>query len=131
VGRRRSFPHLTPTLSAPEGGEGNFELPADRFQHAPNIFHYIPIPEPDHSITVAGKLQASILVPFGTKRVLSAIQLNDQLCRRTGEIRHVSANWMLTTKSVREPEFAQLPPQPPLGLRHISPQPACDSRFSF
>ena len=57
-----SFPHLTPTLSAPEGGEGDFELPAYRLQHAPNIFHYIPVPEPDHAIASLGDFPAARLV---------------------------------------------------------------------
>jgi hypothetical protein len=110
VGWRRSFPHLTPTLSAPEGGEGDFQLPANRFQDAPNIFHYIPIPKPDHAVASLGDFPAAALVCAGPKRVLPAIELNDQLCCRTGEIHHLSPNWVLTTKSIRESELAQLSP---------------------
>jgi hypothetical protein len=99
-------PYLTPTLSAPKGGEGDFQLPADRFQHAPNIFHYIPIPKSDHPIASPGDFAAASLVCAGSKRVLPAIELYGQLRCRTGEIHHVSPNWMLTTKSVREPELA-------------------------
>jgi hypothetical protein len=115
-------PHLTPTLSAPKGGEGDFQLPADRLQRTPDIFHYIPIPKSDHPVASAGDFPAAGLVYAGPKRVLPAIELNGQLRCRTCEIHHVSPNWMLTTKSVREPQLTQLPPQPPFGLRHILPQ---------
>jgi hypothetical protein len=35
---------------------------------------------------------------------------------------------VLATKSVPELELAQLPPQPRLGIRHISPEPPDDHR---
>jgi hypothetical protein len=129
VGWHRSFPHLTPTLSAPEGGEGDFKLPANRLQHALNVLHYIPVPKPDHAIASLGDFLAPPLVCASSKRVLTAIELNDQLRCRTGKIHDVSANWMLATESIRELELAQLPPQALLSLRHVSPQPARDSRF--
>ena len=50
----RGYPHLTPTLSAPQGGEGDFELPAYRFQYAGKVFHHIPIPEANYPIAVSG-----------------------------------------------------------------------------
>ena len=122
VGWRRSFPHLTPTLSAPRGREGYCQFSAYGFQNTPNVFHYISVPEPDHAIASPGDFPAAGLVYAGPKRVLPAIELNGQLRCRTCEIHHVSPNWMLTTKSVREPDLAQLPPQAPLGLRHVLPQ---------
>src|SRR5204863_3785007 len=67
-------------------------------------------PESDHSITVPRNLEASILIVYGKKRVLSAIDLNDQLRCRAGEIHNVSTIRMLAAKSVRELELAQLPP---------------------
>jgi hypothetical protein len=106
VGRRRSLPHLTPTLSAPKGGEGEIELSAYCFQHAADVFHYISVPETHHAIASPGDLQAASLVCAGSKSVLPAIDLNDQLRCRTGEINNVSTNWMLTTKSVRKPQLA-------------------------
>src|SRR4051794_4462768 len=53
-------PHLTPTLSAPKGGEGDFKLPADRFQHTPNIFHYFPIPKSDSPGSLAGRFRGCV-----------------------------------------------------------------------
>src|SRR5690242_3718014 len=119
----RGIPHLTPPLSTPKGGEGNFHLPADRLQHTPNVLHYISVPEPDHPIAMAGNVEASILIFFGTKCVLSAVNLDDQLRGWTGKVDNVFADWMLTTKSSREPKLAQLAPQPPLCLCHVPPQP--------
>jgi len=69
----REIPHLTPTLSAPKGGEGDRELSAYRLQHATNVFHHIPVPEPDYAIASPGKFLAARLVCAGVKRVLSAI----------------------------------------------------------
>jgi hypothetical protein len=97
------IPHLTPTLSAPRGGEGEIEFSAYGFQHTPNVLHHIPIPKPDHSITVPGNLKASILIFVGTKRVLSAINLDDQLRCRTGKVDNVFADRVLPTKSTCEP----------------------------
>ena len=69
-------PHLTPTLSAPKGGEGDFQLTNDRLQYALDVFHYIPIPEPDHPIAPLRKFPAPCLVLFERIRVLPAIELN-------------------------------------------------------
>jgi hypothetical protein len=69
----RGVPHLTPTLSAPRGGEGDFQLPANRLDHTRNIFHYISVPEPDHAIASLGNFPAARLVYAGSQRVLSAI----------------------------------------------------------
>jgi len=129
VGWSRGFPHLTLTLSAPGGGEGEIEFSAYCFQHAPNVFHYIPIPKSDHAVASPGDFPAAALVGAGLKRVLSTIELNDQLRRRTGEIHNVSANRMLTAEAISEAQSAQIAPQPPLSLRHIPPQPARDSGF--
>jgi hypothetical protein len=120
VGESRSFPHLTPTLSAPEGGEGEIEFSSYCFQHAPNVFHYIPIPKPDHAIALPGDFLVAHLVCAGSKSVLPAIELNDQLRRRAGKIRKVSANRVLTPKSNWEAQSAQFAPQPLLSLRHVS-----------
>ena len=67
------IPHLTPTLSAPKGGEGEIELAAYRFQNAPKVFHYIPVPEADYAIAIPADFDAPLLVRFGANRVLSAI----------------------------------------------------------
>jgi hypothetical protein len=101
---------LTPTLSAPKGGEGEIEFSAYGFQHTPNVFHYIPVPEADHPITVAGNVEASILVFFGTKGVLSAVNFDDQLRRRTRKVDNVSADRVLPTKPACQSELMQLPP---------------------
>ena len=122
MGGSRSFPHLTPALSAPRGGEGDIDFSEYGFQHTPNVFHHTPVPESDHSITVAGKVDASILIFFATKGVLSAINLDDRLRCRAGKVDNVSADRVLPTKPACEPELTQLSPQPLFGLRHVPPQ---------
>ncbi len=129
LGGRSGIPHLTPTLSAPKGGEGEFEFSAYRFLYAANIFHDIPVPESDDPITVAGDFQAACAICTDSQRVLSTIELNRKLRRRTGEVHDVSADRVLPTKPAWQLELAQLTPKPPLRFRHISPQPARDSCF--
>ena len=72
------IPHLTLTFSAPWGGEGNFQLSADRLQYAPDIFHYIPVPEPDYPIASPDELPAPKFILIQRVRVLSAIDFYDQ-----------------------------------------------------
>src|SRR5205807_10327117 len=62
VGRSHLCPHLTPTLSAPRGGEGDSEFARDSLRHTPNVFHHIPIPESDHPIIVARNLEGSVQI---------------------------------------------------------------------
>ena len=100
------IPHLTPTLSAPQGGEGDFQLPAYRLQYALDIFHHIPVPEPDHTVAVPCDLTGSSLIIFGTQRVLPTIKLDHQLCRRASEIDDIRADRVLPTKPLSQPKLA-------------------------
>ena len=117
----RGCPHLTPTLSAPRGAEGEFS--EYHLQHTPNVFYYIPVPKSDYAITSLGDLPTSQLIRAKRYRMLSAIELDNQLRCGTGKIHDVSADWVLPAKPPREPELTQLPPQPLLGLRHVPPEP--------
>ncbi len=131
LGRGSGIPHLTPTLSAPKGGEGDFQLPADHLQHTPDIFHYIPIPKSDHPIASPGDFPAAALVCAGPKRVLPAVELDYELRGRTGKIHDVSADWVLPAKSLRKTKLAQFPPQPLLGFGHVPPQVSSQRRSSL
>jgi hypothetical protein len=88
------IPHLTLTLSAPKGGEGDSEFSGDSLQHTPNVFHHIPIPEPGYPIAAARDLDGSILI-LTAKRVLPAVELDCQFHRRAGEIHDVPADRVL------------------------------------
>jgi hypothetical protein len=114
-------PHLTPTLSAPKGGEG--ELLEYHLHHTPNVFHHIPVPKPYHAIASAADFLSPQLIRAERDRMLSAIQLDHELRRRTRKVHHISAYRMLPAKPMWAPELAQLPPQLRLGLGHISPEP--------
>jgi len=105
LGSRSGIPHLTPTLSAPKGGEGNLQLSAYRHQHTANIFHHIPIPEPDYPIASPGDFPAPKFIRTRRVRVSSAIEFNHELRRRTGEVDDVSTDRVLPAKPVRKPEF--------------------------
>jgi hypothetical protein len=110
VVRARGIPHLTPTLSAPKGGEGDFQFAADRLQNTLNIFHHLSIPKSDHPIAVTRELGASTLITLSKSHVLSAIELDHQLHRRTRKVSDMFADRMLTAKSIWKPELAQLQP---------------------
>src|SRR4051812_7402871 len=64
AGRPRGIPHLTPTLSAPRGGEGDFELRAYCFENAWQVLHHIVVPETDQAITSASDFLSMHLVCF-------------------------------------------------------------------
>jgi len=106
----RGIPHLTLTLSAPGGGEGDFQFAADRLQNALNVFHHLSIPEPDYPIAVTRELGVSTLITLSKSHVLSAIELDYQLRRRTRKVSDMFADRMLTAKSIWKPELAQLQP---------------------
>jgi len=125
------IPHLTPPLSAPKGGEGDFEFSTYCLQHALDIFHHIPIPEPDYPIAVSLDLAASIVIIVGNNHVLSAVELDYQLRGRTGEIHDVSADWVLPAIPLRKTKLAQFPPQPLLGFGHVPPQASSQRRSSL
>ena len=124
------IPHLTPTLSAPRGGEGDFKFSAYRFQYPLNVFHHIPVPEPDHAIASPGDFPAPCFICIRRIRVLPTIELYDELRGRTCEVDNVFADRVLTAKAVRKREFAQLAPQSPLGFRHVPPQAPGERRSS-
>jgi len=76
VGRaavRSRSPHLTPTLSAPRGREGDFQFLAYHSQHAREVVYHISVPETDHPVAVAGCVEAALLIRFALNRMLAAV----------------------------------------------------------
>jgi hypothetical protein len=100
------IPHLTPTLSAPKGGEGELQLPAYGIHYARDVFPHVPVPEPDHPISVMGNLLSAQFIVFPGDRMLSAIELDSQLRAWTSEIHNVPPDRMLATNPVPEPKLA-------------------------
>jgi len=94
------IPHLTLALSAPKGGEGDIELLAFCFQHARQILHHIPVPEPDHTIASPGDFPAPQLIRADCARVLPTIELNHAVGRWARKSDDVSADRVLPTKPV-------------------------------
>jgi len=100
TGNLSKIPHLTPPLSAPEGREGDFELPTYCLQHAPEVFCHVHIPKTEYPVAVSSYFLASLLVSIGPKGMLSTVQLNSEPCCRTCEIDNVSSNWMLAAEAM-------------------------------
>jgi hypothetical protein len=58
----------------------------NRIQHSGCIGHHFIVPEPHDPVAELRQIAVSSLVPADIDGMLPAIQLNDQLCRRTEEI---------------------------------------------
>jgi hypothetical protein len=101
----RGFPHLTPTLSAPGGGEGDLQRLLDGQQHAFDVFHYVAIPEANNPVSVTGKLLSARLVFCLFDHVLAAVEFDHQLCGGTGKINNVPTYRMLAAEAGRDGEF--------------------------
>src|ERR1700730_6361476 len=109
---RREIPHLTPTLSAPWGGEGDRQLAAYHFNDAGKIFHHFAIPKSNHSIPVSGNFHSSYVVLIALHRMLSTIRFDRQFRSRESEIddRHPIGCWRRNrtgTSSWRTPRHSR------------------------
>jgi hypothetical protein len=100
---------------------------ADQLKHAVQIAHDIAVPEADHPISMSGYLARAGCVCLFAHRVLTAIELYRELEARTGEIDHVTADWVLPAKAVWTIQFAQSTPEPLFYLGRVSPQFASDA----
>jgi hypothetical protein len=103
---RREIPHLTLTLSAPWGGEGDRQLAAYHFKDAGKIFHHFAIPKSNHSMPVSGSFHSSYVVLIALHRMLSTIQFDRQFRSRESEIDDRHPNRVLASKPDRDFEFA-------------------------
>ena len=77
----------------------------------------IVVPESEDAIALAGEPLRPRHVAFGIG-VLSAIELDDELCLRAIEIHHERADWLLTPEAKTvELLKTQARPEAPLGVR--------------
>jgi hypothetical protein len=88
-----------------------------RHQNAFQIVHHIAIPEANDFVAFVVQIRSSILVVFGLRSMLPAIELNNQPRRHTYKVHYVRANGHLTAKLERgQTSIAQLMPVPLLGV---------------
>lgn len=86
-----------------------FQLAADGFQYAAEIFDHLVIPEPDHTVAVTAEFSRARRVRLHLIGVLPAIELDGQLVDRAREIHHMTADRMLPTQApLRRQAQAQL-----------------------
>ncbi len=79
-------------------------------QHSRKVANHVAIPEPDYAIPTKRDLGSSRSIRFFVHCMLTPIDLNYQPLRRTGEIGHVTTDWMLAAKAHRWKGFAKTPP---------------------
>jgi hypothetical protein len=83
-----------------------FQLQSNGLQNACQVFPDIVVPESDDAISMLRQFLRTPLVGSRLDVVLSAVQLNDELVRRAGEIGYAVADGMLPAKAQMWKRFA-------------------------
>jgi hypothetical protein len=107
---------------------GCFKFAAYRLQHAVEIVENLIVPKPDDAVAVTRELGAALIVCVHPLRMLTAIELDDQLAGRAGEIGDTSSDRMLPPKLPRLDALAQGAPENPLDIRALPAQAPRDQR---
>ena len=124
----KAFAALTPpTLPSPARGEDLLtrfgECLADGLENTFHIRLNLPVPKPQSTKTSLLEKLVSSLVLL-TSRMLTAVQLDNQLLFKTHKIWNIRAHWLLTAKSNTQLiTLEPLPQQSLLGC-HPLPQPS-------
>ncbi len=114
------------TPSPPLGAErvgvrwGTLAGPTYCLQHASAIFHHLIVPEPENAIAESAKSRGACGVLVLLQGVLTAINLDDKLLLRTGEIRDVTADRMLAAEFPGQGAFPQGTPQDSLRIGGVA-----------
>jgi hypothetical protein len=81
------------------------------------------IPEADYPIAVNGELAAPALIPSLVQGMLAAVEFNNQLAGRAGEVGNVRPDRMLPSELVlREGPALEVRPDSFLGISHVPPE---------
>ena len=91
----------------------------DGLDHAGKIVGYVVVPEADHSVAVCmegARARGILIAGLG---MLTAVDLNNELAGRNGEIRNVPPDRMLAPDLDRKVHVTQRPPQRSLHFRRI------------
>ena len=102
---------------------GAFDLRGDRLQHTGEVAHHVAVPEADYAPAPRLQHAGARGVFRDGARMLAAVDLDDELAGRNGEIREMPPDGVLTPDPGREGRRAQRPPQDFLGLRRVPAQP--------
>jgi hypothetical protein len=105
---------------------GSFERAAHRLQHVIETLENLVVPEPDDAIAVVRQLGAPSLVGRHPLGMLPAVEFDDELARRTGEIGNAPTDRMLPSEFPRHDAFAQRPPEDAFDIRRLTAEASCD-----
>ncbi len=89
----------------------------DGRHHTLDIAQHIVVPEPDDPVALGIQGAGALGIGCDSPGVLPAVDLDDQLARRYGEIRDVTPNRMLSPRLDRRVHLTQCAPQLPLRFR--------------
>ena len=109
---------------SPQRGEGlqlrsrQRQCLPNRFHHAVKIFEYVVVPETDDAVAMGRKLGGSRGVGVAVG-VLAAIEFDDTLSCRAGEVGDAAADRMLTAELVGQGTVAQRAPQYLFDVRRV------------
>jgi hypothetical protein len=105
---------------------GVFERAAHRLQHVIEMLENLVVPESDDAVATARELGAPSLVRGHPLGMLPAVEFDDELARRTGEIGNPPTNRMLPAEFPRHDALAQRPPEDALDIRRLAPEASRD-----
>ena len=92
----------------------------DAVENAIRVGQYVVVPEAEDAKTTGLKETGALGIVIGRFGVLTAVQLNDELCAVAGEIREVRAQWNLFAPVVVREAGAQRTPEHALGVGHVA-----------
>ena len=97
--RRCEIPHLTPTLSAPGGGEGERQLVAYDFKDARKILHHLAIPKAQDAKALLLQNACPMLIIRAIFLVLRAVELDNQSALEAAEVHDEPLDDALTAEA--------------------------------
>ena len=101
---------------------GLVELLPNSCQDTSDVLHDVVVPKTNHAIAISRQLDITQLVCFELIRMLTAIEFDHQLSRRTSKIGDTPTNGMLATEAPWHIALAQRTPEDPFDVGRVVPE---------
>ena len=118
--------HGLVSLSSPPGrrgpgrGGGALDFSCDGLEHAGKVAGYVAVPEADHPVAMFLQGARARGVLIGGLGMLTAVDFDNELVGRNGEVRNVPPDRMLASDLDRKAHGTQRPPKRSLHFRRVS-----------
>jgi hypothetical protein len=76
-------------------------------EYARQVVHHVTVPKTDDVVAVASEFRGSRPIGHLLPSMLTAVEFDDELMRRAGEVGDVGSDRVLSAKAVRKTQFAQ------------------------